>query len=193
MHLVICGVIVHSAMENPRAYLILTGTEPMKPHQYLQYLVGTALIFMGICNAHASTVVLEDYQSVSGFTVLNKDFKVDQAGTYEAFLTDLKYPVAFDKLFLGIAEKPGDITLPLIPIGFRYGEGSLIFNVSTPGNFVAQFMGLPGTVDLSGTARVGTYTLQIKAIPIPPAAMLLFSGLMGLVLVGRRTNSMKIA
>lgn len=153
----------------------------MKPYQFLHYLAGTALLFMGICSAHASTVVLEDYQSVSGFTVSNTPFLVDQAGTYEAFLTDLKYPVAFDKLFLGILD---DVSLT--PLGFRYGEGSLTFNVSTPGQFVAQFMGLPGA------GGVGTYTLQIKAIPIPPAAMLLFSGLMGLVLVGRRTNSLKI-
>ena len=154
----------------------------MKPHQYLQYLVGTALLFMGICSAHASTVVFEDYQSISGNTVLNKDFKVDQAGTYEAFLTDLRYPVAFETLFLGILD---DVSFT--PLGFRYGEGSLTFNVSTPGQFVAQFAGRPGA------GGMGTYALQIKAIPIPPAAMLLFSGLMGLVLVGRRTNSLKTA
>lgn len=154
----------------------------MKPDQYLHYLVGTVLLLTGICSAQASTVVLEDYQSVSGYTVSNTPFVVEQAGTYEAFLTDLRYPVAFDRLFLGILD---DVSFT--PLGFRYGEGSLTFNVSTPGQLVAQFAGLPGT---GGT---GTYTLQIKAIPIPPAAMLLFSGLMGLVLVGRRTNGLKIA
>ena len=147
----------------------------MKPNQYLHYLVGTVLLFVGMCSAQASTVVLEDYQSISGYTVSNTSFMVDQAGTYEAFLVDLKYPSAFDSLFLGILD---DVSFT--PLGFRYGEGSLIFNVSTPGQFVAQFMGLPGT------GGVGTYALQIKAIPIPPAAMLFFTGLMGLVLVARR-------
>lgn len=175
MHWVICGVIVHSVMENPRAYRALTGMRSMKPNQYLHYLVGTVLLFMGICSAQASTVVLEDYQSISGYTVSNTPFVVEQAGIYEAFIVDLKYPAAIDNLFLGILDN-----VSFTPLGFRYGEGSFTFNVSTPGQLVAQFAGLPGT------GGVGTYALQIKAIPIPPAAILFFSGLMGLVLVARR-------
>ena len=145
----------------------------MKAREFTYFIMGMTLFLLGISSAHATTVVLEDFQVVSENTVLTTPFEVIQAGIYEVELVDFEFPTPFDILALGITQ---DFT----PLGIGFGTGSFTFNVTTPGTLMAHLAAIPGA------GGIGTYAFQIKAIPIPPAALLLFSGLIGLVLVGRR-------
>jgi len=151
----------------------------MKSGRFLHFVVGIAAFLTGISSVQASSVVYDDFQVVTENTVFTTPFEVTQAGTYKAELVDFEYPDAFDILSLGI-------TQDLTPLGFRFDTGSFTFNVLTPGTLLAHLAAIPGA---SGT---GIYSLQIMAIPIPDAAALLISGLIGLVIVGRseRRSSM---
>jgi len=151
----------------------------MKPGRLLQFMVGIAAFLAGICSAQASSVVYDDFQVVTEDTVVTTPFEVTQAGTYRAQLVDFEYPAAFDILSLGITQ---DMT----PLGFRFDTGSFTFNVLSPGTLLAHLAAIPGA------AGSGVYALQIMAIPIPAAAVLLFSGLIGLVVVGRRDRRMNM-
>jgi hypothetical protein len=143
-------------------------------------MVGMAAFLTGICSVQASTVVYDDFQVVSENTVFTTPFEVTRAGTYKAELVDFEYPAAFDILSLGI-------TQDLNPLGFRFDTGSFTFDVLSPGTLQAHLAAIPGA------AGLGVYALQIMAIPIPDAAALLFSGLVGLVVVGRRERRNKMA
>ena len=149
----------------------------MKPREIAYFILGIAIYLLGISNAHATTVVLEDFQVVTEDTISTTWFEVEQAGIYEVELVDFEFPAAFDILALGIVQD-------LMPLGIGFGTGSFTFDVSTPGMLTAHLAALPGA------GGVGTYAFQITAIPLPPAAMLLFSGLIGLVLVARRPNKL---
>lgn len=150
----------------------------MRLGQYLYPIAGMVVFVLGVCSAQASTVVYEDFQVVSNNTVFTTPFEVTQAGTYEAELVDFEFPVAFDILSLGI-------TQDFVPLGIGFDTGSFTFSVSTPGTLLAHLAAIPGA------GGMGTYAIQIKAVPILPTAALFFSGLIGLTIVGRRDNRLK--
>ncbi len=152
----------------------------MKSRQYLYCIAVIAAFLTGICSVQAATVVYDDFQVVSENTVFTTPFEVTQAGTYKAELVDFEYPAAFDILSLGI-------TQDLTPLGFGFGTGSFTFNVLSPGTLLAHLAAIP---EAGGQ---GIYALQIMAIPLPAAAALLLSGLIGLVVVGRRDQGMNTA
>jgi len=145
----------------------------MKFSHSLHFLIGLTVLVLGISSARASTVVYDDFQVISEQTVFTTPFEVASAGTYRAELVDFEFPDPFDILAFGI-------TQGLTPLGFRFDTGSFTFHVTTPGTLHAHLAAIP----LPG--KIGTYALQILAVPVPPAGVLLLSGLIGLVTVGRR-------
>lgn len=151
----------------------------MKTGRYLHFTLAVAMLVLGISSARASTVVYDDFDVVSEDTVFTTPFVVTRTGTYKAELVDFEYPLAFDILSLGITQNA-------VPLGFGFDTGSFTFHVSTPGTLLAHLAAIPVA---GGT---GTYALQIKAIPVPPAVTLLFSGLIGFVAVGRRDSRAKM-
>ncbi len=151
----------------------------MRVKHYLQPIFGLALT-LGICSTQAATVIYEDYQFVTEPTVFTESFNVTEAGTYTAKLVDFEFPVAFDILSLGISQG-------LQPLGIGFGTGSFTFNVTMPGILNAHLAAIPGS---QGT---GLFGLEIMAVPLPPAAILFFSGILGLVTVARRDKETGIA
>lgn len=152
----------------------------MRLKKYLYSIGGIALLTLSICTAQASTVVYEDSEVVFADTVFTTPFDVARAGTYEAKLVDFEYTSAFDILSLNITQ---DDTV----LGFGFDTGTFIFNVLTPGTLMAHLVANPKA------GEKGLYALQIKAIPVPPAALLFISGLVGIVTVSRRDNGVKMA
>ena len=158
----------------------------MKSRHYMQFITGMAVILLGISGARAATVVYQDGQMISEDTVSSTMFlEVTNPGTYKVQLADYEFPAPFDILTVSIAEEvtPQDIRM----LGFGFGTGSFTFDVTTPGKLFANLVANP----LQG--KVGSYALRITAVPIPPAAALFFSGLIGLAMVGRRDSGMKAA
>ena len=145
----------------------------MKTKYYLHSMMGMLVFLLGIGCAQASMIVYEDAQVVSDDTIFTTAFEVTEAGTYKAELVDFEFPVAFDILSLMITQ---DLDI----LGYRFDTGSFTFNVSTPGTLMASLAAIPGN------AGPGAYALQISSVPIPASAILFFSGLIGLIAVGRR-------
>lgn len=150
----------------------------MRLRQYLHPFTGL-LITLAISSAQASTVVYEDFQTVTENSVFTTPFEVAEAGTYTAKLVDFAYPVAFDILSLGITQESATL-------GIGFGTGSFTFNVSTPGILQAHLAAIPGM------GGAGLFGLEIMAVPLPPSALLFLSGAIGLVFVARRDQEPEI-
>jgi hypothetical protein len=148
----------------------------MRAREIAQLILGMSLYLLAITNAHATSVVLEDFQVVTQDTISTTWFDVEHAGTYEVKLVDFEFPTPFDILTLGIVQD-------LEPLGIGFGTGSFTFDVLTPGMLKAHLAAVPGA------GGIGTYAFEIKAIPLPPAVFLFLSGLIGLLLVHRRPDS----
>lgn len=158
----------------------------MRPREYTYFILGMSLFLLGISSAHATTVLHEEFEIVTGNTVIPIEEIADLApGIYEATLVDYELPVAFDILTLGIIQEIAPQVF--VPLGYAIGTSSFTFDITSPGTILANLVAHPGT------GGAGTYGLQIKAIPIPPAAMLFLSGLIGLVLVARRSSRLGTA
>jgi len=151
----------------------------MKTRHYLHFTLAVAVLLLGISTARASTVVYQDFDVISSDKVFTTPFDVASPGTYKAELVDFASPDAFDILSLGI-------TQGATALGFGFDTGSFTFHVSTPGTLLAHLAAIPVT------GSMGTYALQIKSIPVPTAVTLFFSGLIGLVTVGRRDTRTKM-
>lgn len=150
----------------------------MKLRHYLQYMIGFASALV-IGSTQASTVVYEDFEMITEPTVYTTPFEVSEAGTYRAKLVDFEYPDAFDILSLAITQE-------LAPLGIGFGTGSFTFNVAAPGILQAHLAAIPGT------QGPGLFGLQIMAVPLPPAAILFLSGMLGLVVVARRDKGLGV-
>lgn len=145
----------------------------MRLGKYIYSIAGMVVLSLGICTANASTVVYEDSALVFGDTVSSNEFDITQAGVYEATLADFGYTSFFDILSL-------TITQDNVVLGFGFDTGKFTFSAMTPGKLIAHLVANPQP------GNQGLYALQIKAIPVPPAALLFISGLVGLVMVSRR-------
>jgi hypothetical protein len=111
--------------------------------------------------------------------------ELDVAGTYAAILTDFEFPSPMKASGLSITsgrEKLGAVTAP----------GWFTFEAG-PGDYHLSFFGLSGF--RSQLAKFGQYGIQVHlldagaAVPVPGAAWLFGSGLIGLAGVTRRLRS----
>ena len=158
----------------------------MKTNQFIQQCNGLIFALLACCAsgaAHASTVVYADVDFFYGTVKVenSEQFLIKTAGLYQATLTDFKFPNAFSGEF-GMtisATTAGDDRL----VGVVVGPGSFTFQ-ATPNTFywanVYGFAGKPLDLGLYGVKVV-----QVSAVPVPGAAMLLMSGLVALVGFGR--------
>ena len=130
--------------------------------------------------AQASTITA---YSKTGFVIgsetFNEGFTVPVAGQYKAIITDFGTPTAFSSLLLAITT-----TSPLGLIDFANGAGGTgMFTFSaTPG--VNYFANIAATV--TGTPNIGLFGAEVSLVPIPGSLLLLGSGLLGLIMIGRR-------
>jgi hypothetical protein len=156
---------------------IIARSSPMSIRKHFLYYVAVmAALALGASSAQASSIVYQDYQLVTDPTVTTTFFDVTSPGIYKAELVDFEFPEAFDILSLGI-------TQGLTPLGFGFDTGSFTFQVTTPGTLGAHLAAIP----MAGSQ--GLFALSISSIamvPVPSSVILLMSGVIGLVAVGRR-------
>ncbi len=127
--------------------------------------------------ASANNVVYEDVDFFEGKGSSSESFHIDTTGLYQATLTDFQFPSSFSGNFaLGVATGGNSM------VGTTNGSGSFTFQAA-PGTYWANVYGVT-----AGPLDLGLYGIrieQIMATPLPTAMLLLFSGLVALVGVGR--------
>ena len=156
--------------------------------------MGAMLITSG--NAWATTVYdkVELFQTETFFT---DRFEISETGVYKATLTDFNFPVP-------MIDTGMNVTTTTDSLGSLMAPGSFKFN-ATPGTYFVSFFGTAGTADIFSPTQfegcfsekshhccfppktqLGMYGIDISAVPVPAAAWLFGSGLIGLAFVARR-------
>ena len=160
--------------------------------------VGAMLITSG--NVWAATVYdkVELFQTETFFT---DSFDISEAGVYIATLTDFNFPVP-------MIDTGMNVTTTTDSLGSLMAPGSFKFN-AMPGTYFVSFFGTAGTADIftprqskgcfsrkshhrcsPPKTQLGMYGIDISAVPVPAAAWLFGSGLIGLAVVARRKVAM---
>jgi hypothetical protein len=166
----------------------------MKPRQYFYYGFAFLLVSMAVGRVQAATVVYEHSQFVTTNTTETKTFENILPGLYQATLVDYESPDPFHVLSLSITQ---GTTI----YGFMNGTDSFTFDVLKAGTLEAHLVAWPNDVndqDAQHESKTGLYSVQILGlkllpVPIPSAIWLLFSGLIGIVAVGRRDSGSGMA
>ncbi len=145
--------------------------------QSIRSLIGAVALICAAGTAQASTVVFETTGfftgTVPGFA--NPSFTISTGGNYLATLSDLSFgPLGFSTLLMSVSTSTSILANTSSP-------GSFSFTAS-PGNYFANVVGLP-------TGLGGIFGIQISQVPVPAAAYLLGSGLIGLLSIARRRDA----
>ena len=145
-----------------------------------------AVLFLAVTHgAQAATITPFSKTAFAvGTEILNEGFTVPVAGTYTATILDFVTPGAFDTLLFALTTAS-----PITFIDFVDGAGSM-------GMFT--FLGEPGVdyvaniAAITGEAGIGLFGAEVSLMtPIPQAAVLLGSGLLGLLILGFRIRKAK--
>jgi hypothetical protein len=136
------------------------------------FTIATLLIVSG--PSLASTVVYDNVGFFKTETLFTEEFAISNAGTYTSTLTDFNFPAPM----VGIGM---DVTTATDLLGSLLAPGSFTFN-ATPGKYFVSFFGL---ADTSTPSQLGQFGIEISQVPVPAAAWLFVSGLLGLVVLAR--------
>lgn len=129
-----------------------------------------------------SDVIFEQVNFLTGAGYFTDKFTIDTAGAYRVTLTDFEFPNP-------LAEAGLNITSANESFGSLFGPGSFTFDAD-PGSYYLNFFGKAPDLGQYGIeiAQFGIVISQpanLSAVPIPAAAWLFGSGLIGLAGVGR--------
>ncbi len=141
-------------------------------------LITVGALLMTPVNSWANTVVYEEVELFDTKTVLNDTFTVIDASPYRAILTDFEFPEP-------MAQSGMAVTTATELLGSLNAPGSFTFN-ATPGQYFVSFFGEAGA-----STSYGMYGIEISQVPLPAAAWLFGSGLIGLAAVARRKTQQK--
>ena len=110
----------------------------------------------------------------------NFDFVADQSPyTYKATLSDLSIlPFGFDVLFLQISTATDSV-------GSIFDHGSFTFTAVPDETYYANVFGVASEESIY---NAGLFGVEVTAIPIPATLMLLGSGLVGLLVLKRKSR-----
>lgn len=130
-------------------------------------------------------VVFEQVGFLQGKTYFTDAFEILHSGTYEVTLTDFNFPKPLKMAGL-------NITTATESLGSLMATGSFTFDAN-PGNYYLSFFGDADHLGQYGI-KVAQYGILISAVnaspvPVPGAAWLLGSGLVGLVGFMRRKSA----
>lgn len=128
-------------------------------------------------------VVYEQVSFLTGSGYFTDKFSIDTAGTYQVTLTDFEFPNA-------LIETGLNVTTATESFGSLIGPGSFTFDAD-PGSYYLSFFGKAPELGQYGIeiAQYGIVISQpgdVSTVPVPAAAWLFGSGLLGLAGAVRR-------
>ena len=149
--------------------------------------VGAMLTTSG--NTWAATVY-EEVELFQTETFFTDSFDISEAGVYKATLTDFNFPAP-------MSDTGMNVTTTTDSLGSLMAPGSFTFD-ATPGTYFVSFFGFADILTPAQYRRcflpktqLGMYGIDISAVPVPAAAWLFGSGLIGLAVVARRKTQQK--
>lgn len=130
--------------------------------------------------------VFEKVSFLTGSDYFTDKFTIDIAGTYQVTLTDFEFPAP-------LAESGLNVTSATESFGSLIGPGSFSFDAQ-PGSYYLSFFATAPDLGQYGIeiAQYGIVVSQpgdVSAVPVPAAAWLFGSGLIGLAGVIRRKSA----
>lgn len=127
-------------------------------------------------------VVYERSDIVVGFDTYKDPFHIQNAGVYEAKLTDFGFPNNFD--YIGLMLTQGSTKLGVIE-----GSGSFTFDAE-PGTYNAFFVGSIGDALLpdSSASLVGSYDIRVAMVPELETWLMMGIGFLAIAYWVRRQN-----
>ncbi len=137
-------------------------------------------------NAPDDGVIFEKVSFLAGSGYFTDRFSIDSAGSYQVTLTDFSFPQPFVEMGL-------NITSATQSFGSVIGAGSFSFDAD-PGDYYLSFFGEAPDLGQYGI-EIAQYGIQISqpgnvsAVPVPAAAWLFGSGLIGMTGILRRRKS----
>jgi hypothetical protein len=135
--------------------------------------IGALLVTAG--NSWANTVVYDKVELFNTETLFTDSFVISNTGSYMATLTDFEFPAPM--ISTGMS-----VTTTTDLLGSLMAPGSFKFN-ATPGKYFVSFFGI---ADAFTSPQLGQYGIEISQVPVPAAALLFGSGLLGLTVISRR-------
>ena len=141
-----------------------------------------AIMLFVIPSSAGATTVYETTGWITGTEGVVFDFTADISPyTYVATITDLSVSpyFGFDFIFLSISRATE--LIDALGVDLDIGHGSIAFDVLPGETIFANIFGV-GVGDFGS----GNFGLQINAVPIPPALMMLGSGLLAIVALKKR-------
>ena len=155
----------------------------MKPGKLHSVLMALSIVLAGLCTmeARAAAVVYENVGFFAGPGHDSHSFTVASAGTYQAKLTDFKFPEYFSELSLSV-------TTSLTELGRVDTPGLFQFDAAPGTTFYANVYGVP-----AGALDLGLYGINVSAmsdgnvspVPVPMSLVLMVSGMIALRALGR--------
>jgi len=156
------------------------------------FLIASAFALLSTAGAaNAATVPAPIYNqnhTIFGTNAVNVGVGTPTAGNFRFTVTDVGSPGTpfppFNDLGFTVSGPTGSSSAGLL--GYRTTPGSLVLSLAAAQTYFVNVIGMA-----SGSAFLhsGTFNLEVvQVIPIPAAAVLFSSALMGLVVVARRRN-----
>jgi hypothetical protein len=146
-----------------------------------------AILLIGACifapaSARADTVLYDGSGFLTGTQSFVESFNLPSAGILTVTLSNVAWPEQLATLNLLLTSAGGTL-------GPEMGTGTQTFNIAAGGNVFAQWFGkAQGPLDIGVFSMKIDFAPSVTAVPLPPAVVLMISG-MALVLLQRRSRS----
>ena len=137
-----------------------------------------AIILLSTPQFAGATIVFETTGWITGTEGANYEFEADTApfDDYKVTLSDLSVApfFGFDELYLILTTSTG-------LVDSLSGPGSILFDATPGETYFANVFGTGG-----GNVGAGLFGIEITAVPVPPAILLLGSGIFALLALKKR-------
>jgi len=134
-------------------------------------------------NRLTTEVIYENVVFVQGADTSVTTLAGMDSGSYTLSLTDFEFPEALD--YLGVSITTATDLVGQLLLGNDEVSNTMSFLIDSPDTYYLSVFGMAGSAYNVGMYGIELSKVGVSAVPLPPAAFLFFTGLIGLIFVGR--------